>query len=91
MLDGVRRSAQHAEWLVAHLVPVAVRAMQQVSSPALTDAADIGQVPYASSGSRAVQLQPDLGGGDHGLGPGPGSELGEHVRHVVPHRLHADP
>ena len=43
MLDGVRSSAQQAEWLVAYLVPVAVRAMQQVSSPALTDAADIGQ------------------------------------------------
>src|SRR5665647_1978491 len=50
MLDGVGRSAQHPDLLVAYLVAVAVRAMQDVSAPALADAWDVGQLVTKTGG-----------------------------------------
>ena len=44
MRYGVRRAAEHAEALVANLVAVAVRAVEQVATPALADAGEVGEL-----------------------------------------------
>ena len=41
VLDGLRRAPQHPERLVADLVAMAVRAVEQVSSPSLADAGKV--------------------------------------------------
>jgi hypothetical protein len=50
MVDGVGRSAQHPDLLVANLVAVAVGAVQNVSTPALADAWDIRQLVTKTGG-----------------------------------------
>ena len=44
VLDRGRVCAEHADRLVADFPAVAVRAMQQVSPPALANAGDVGQI-----------------------------------------------
>ena len=66
--------AEHADGLVAHFPPVAVRAVQQVASPSLPDPGDVGQ------------LVADAGGDEET----PGRErpsLGQTNREPVPQRL----
>jgi hypothetical protein len=44
VLDRLRRTPEHAERLVADLVAMAVRAVEQVPSPSLADAGNVGQL-----------------------------------------------
>jgi hypothetical protein len=44
VLDSLRRTPQHAEGLVADLIAMAVRAVEQVSSPSLPDAGKVRQL-----------------------------------------------
>jgi hypothetical protein len=49
ILHGARPDAEYAEGLIAHLPPVAVGAMQEVSAPALTDTGNRRQLVDRSS------------------------------------------
>ena len=46
------RTAEHAEGLVADLVAVAVRAVQQVAAPPLADSGDVGEVVAQAGGDQ---------------------------------------
>ena len=50
--DGLGSAAEHAEGLIADLVPVAVRAVQEVATPALTDAGDVGELVAQAGGDQ---------------------------------------
>src|SRR5665648_614231 len=59
VLGGAADSVQHPDLLVAYLVAVAVRAMQDVSAPALADAWDVGQLITKTGGhEHAARGQP---------------------------------
>jgi hypothetical protein len=50
VLDGLRRTPQHPQRLVADLVAMAVRAVEQVPAPSLADAGNIRQLVAQSRG-----------------------------------------
>ena len=50
--DRFSGSAEYAEGLVAHLVAVAVRAVQQVAAPALPDAGYVGELVAQPGGDQ---------------------------------------
>ena len=52
VLHGLRGAAEHAEALVADLVAVAVRAVQQVATPALADAREVGHLVAQPGGDQ---------------------------------------
>ena len=52
VLDRVRRATEHAEALVADLVTVAVRAVEQVAAPALADAREVGELVAEPGGDQ---------------------------------------
>ena len=52
MLYGVRVAAEYAEALVADLVSVAVGAVEQVASPALADAREVGELVAEPGGDQ---------------------------------------
>ena len=58
MHDRLGGGADDAERLLAHLVPVAVRAVEQVAAPALAHARDVGQhVAQAGGDQHASRTQ----------------------------------
>ena len=52
VLDGVRGAAEYAEALVADLVAVAVRAVEQVAAPALADSREVGELVAEPGGDQ---------------------------------------
>jgi hypothetical protein len=70
VLDGLRRAPQHAERLVADLVAMAVRAVQQVPSPSLPDAGKVRQLVAQSGGHQDPAGTQRRGPGDSYLEAG---------------------
>jgi len=95
----VAGAAQHPEWLVADLVTVAVGTVEEVASPALADAGDVGEQVSQPGGDQDVAGRHDrlaaVRTGRHGqleaapvgrpcAGDGAADQLGAVARHLRP-------
>ena len=83
MLDGPRTGREHADRLVAHLPAVAVRAVQEIASPALASADDIGQLVHGAGREEHPSRLDGPAAGE------PEREAGRRVHHAVFDDLHA--